>query len=287
VDGPGHGPRDWHDLPPEQLEAIIAALRAEGRAHQAEADQALRLADRLEAQLVAARQADRRRRKAAILARMRELGLAAAIGAGIGAAVRAARCNPALAAAVSAGVAVPAAGLVVIASPVHVAVMERGGHAEPQPARTVYASAPAAPRFTVTASPSAAASPTPTPSPTGTSTATPTPTPTPTGTPSPVPTAPTTAPTTAPPGGNNGDGGSGGGGGGSAPTAPDADPTPRRPDSSHRHGPGHVPGPPVVPPTGAPAHAQGVCGRGRVTVRSAPVIVGGRVVVGRGARGRN
>jgi len=79
MDGPGHGPR-WNDLPPEQLAEIIAALRAEGREHQTEAEHARRLADQLEAQLVALQQADRRRRKAAWLTRMWELGLVAAIG---------------------------------------------------------------------------------------------------------------------------------------------------------------------------------------------------------------
>lgn len=92
VDGAGHG----HDLPPDELEKLIAALRAAGREHQAEAAHALRLAEQLEARLVAVQQAERRRRKAAILARMRELGLVAAIGTALGAAVRGARDHPSL-----------------------------------------------------------------------------------------------------------------------------------------------------------------------------------------------
>jgi len=58
VDGPG-GPLSWRDLPPDELEKLIAALRAEGREYQAEAAHALRLAEQLEARLAALQQADR------------------------------------------------------------------------------------------------------------------------------------------------------------------------------------------------------------------------------------
>lgn len=192
VDGAGHGRHDWHDLSPEQLGEIITALRAVGREHQAEADQARRLADRLEVRLAAARQADRRRRKAAILARMRDLGLVAALGAGIGAAVRAARDHPGAALLTGAGLSVPAAGLIIAVAPVQVPALSDGHHrGSPGPVRTVYVPSRAAPSprvtVTVTATPSPTSSPPPSGTPTPPPSGTPTPTPEPTGTPAPSP----------------------------------------------------------------------------------------------------
>lgn len=197
------------------------------------------------------------------------------VGAGL---TRLARDHPA-AVAVVAAMAVPAAGLVIVASPAKVPLVESSGRHDPGPARTVYVTPPV-PRVTVTASPAPSSSPTPTltpsPTPTGTGAPTPGPSPSPIVAVQPVPDSPAAtqpAPPTTPADG----GGSGDGGNGTAPPEPDSPPS--RP--GHEPNTGQEPGPP--PPAETPAHAYGVCvGRLRAPL---PVHVSVRVLC-RHSRGR-
>jgi len=150
------------------------------------------------------------------------------VGGGL---TRLSRDHPA-AAAVVAAVAVPAAGLVIVASPAKVPLVGSSGRHDPGPARTVYVTPPV-PRVTVTATPEPSSSPTPPPSPTPSGSGTPTP-------PVPTPDADSTG------------GGSDSDGGGSTPE-PDPEPPTSQPEQ-----PEPDPEPPA-PPAETPAHAYGVC----------------------------